>query len=88
MTTYSRREFIKKSMGAAACLSIPSIVPASVLGDDAPSKKINVGMIGTGRQAYQVNIPQFLKMKGVRIAAVCDVDQWRLDNAYRRPWKL
>lgn len=84
MTKLSRREFIKKSACTAGCLAIPSFVPASVMDENAPSKKINVAMIGVGRQAIQVNIPQFLKMKDVRIVAVCDVDQWRLDNAKRK----
>ena len=38
-------------------------------------------MIGVGRQAVQVNVRQFLEMPDVRIAAVCDVDSWRLENA-------
>ena len=81
MAVLSRRELIKRTACTAGCLALPDIVPASVLGQDAPSKKINVGMIGVGRQAHHVNIPQFLAMKDVRIVAVCDVDRWRLDNA-------
>ncbi len=34
-----------------------------------------------GRQAYLVNIKQFLRMPEVQIVAVCDVDSWRLENA-------
>ena len=41
-------------------------------------------MIGVGRQATQVNVKQFLTMPDVRIAAVCDVDSWRLENARRQ----
>jgi predicted dehydrogenase len=60
------------------------VIPASALGGDgrpAPSQRINVGMIGIGRQARQTNVKQFLKMPDVQILAVCDVDAWRLANA-------
>jgi len=77
----SRREFIKKSsLAAAGAITIPSIVPASVFGKSAPSNRINVGMIGTGRQAIHVNLEQgFLNLDNCRVMAVCDVDSWRMD---------
>jgi myo-inositol 2-dehydrogenase/D-chiro-inositol 1-dehydrogenase len=37
-------------------------------------------MIGVGRQARGANVAQFVKMPDVQIAAVCDVDAWRLTN--------
>jgi predicted dehydrogenase len=46
-----------------------------------PSGRITVGMIGLGRQAYQINVKQFLAMPDVQVVAVCDVDSWRLANA-------
>lgn len=84
MARLSRRAFIKTSVHTAGCLTLPSLVPATVLGQNAPSAKINVGIIGTGRQSFHVNMPQFLNLPDVRIVAVCDVDQWRLNNAKQK----
>jgi predicted dehydrogenase len=63
------------------------VIPGSALGLDAkpsPSQRINVGMIGVGRQARAYNVRQFLEMPDVQILAVCDVDSWRLANAKRQ----
>lgn len=82
LTTTPRREFIKKSSAiAAGALAIPSIVPASVLGKNAPSNQINVGMVATGRQAINANLKNgFLKLDNCRVIAVNDVDSWRMDH--------
>ena len=50
----SRRTFVKSALAGAVVSSVklggfPTIVPASVLGELAPSKQINVGAIGNGR---------------------------------------
>jgi hypothetical protein len=63
---------------------LPTIVPSYVFGKEAPSNRINVAMIGCGRQAINPNIPQFLKSEAGQILAVCDVDKWRLDNAVKQ----
>ena len=79
-TVTTRRRFLQQ----AAALAAPTLVAASALGREAKaaaSERIGVGMIGMGRQAYLVNLKQFLKMPDVQILAVCDVDSWRLDNA-------
>jgi predicted dehydrogenase len=60
------------------------ILPAAALGSAAPSNRINVAMLGVGRQARGINIKQFLAMPDVRITAVCDADAWRLENARRQ----
>lgn len=65
----------------------PAIVPARVLGRNAPSNRITVGMIGVGRQCKFVNIPQLLGMADVQVVAVCDVDSWRLANAVEQVGK-
>jgi len=81
MSQYNRRRFLK---AAGAACAAPIVLPASAVGADsktAPSQRINVGMIGMGRQAVLVNLRQFLKMGDVQIVAVCDVDAWRLESA-------
>ena len=66
-------------MGA---LIAPTIVPSTVFGKSAPSNKINIGMIGVGRQAVSINLKNgFLKLDNCRVVAINDVDSWRLENA-------
>jgi len=77
-----RRSFVAGAGCAAASMAVPTIVRAAALrGDDAPSNRINVGFIGTGRQAFGANLPQMLAVPGVQVVAVCDVDSWRMEEA-------
>ncbi len=62
----------------------PLFVPATLFGKNSPSNRVAVGMIGVGRQTVYVNLKQFLSMPDVRVAAVCDVDAWRLENARKQ----
>lgn len=79
----SRRNFLKKSSAfAAGTMILPTIVPSNVFGKTAPSNQINVGMIGTGRQAVHANLNNgFLKLDNCRVIATNDVDSWRMNNA-------
>jgi predicted dehydrogenase len=77
----NRRDFIEKSSLVLASVGIPTLVPASVLGKQAPSNRINVGFIGTGRQVFGLNLPQFLAIPEVQVVAVCDADSWRMNEA-------
>src|SRR4051812_40377458 len=76
-TRQTRRQFIKGSAGAAALLSglAPTIIPASVLGQDAPSNKITIGFIGVGDHGTGWNLSYYLKNKMAKVLAVCDVDE-------------
>ena len=82
MKTSSRRDFLKKSSAVAAgAIIIPTVVPSTVFGKTAPSNQINVGMIGTGRQALSVNLKNgFLKLDNCRVIATNDVDSWRMNH--------
>lgn len=79
----TRREFLKHASSlAAGAMIMPTIVPSTVLGRTAPSNLINVGMVGTGRQAVNVNLKNgFLKLDNCRVIAINDVDAWRMSNA-------
>ncbi len=78
----TRRNFIKRSLSAGAGLIVaPSIVPASVFGSNAPSNRINIGAIGTGRISRDHDMPGVWKYDDVRIVAVSDVDMVRADDA-------
>ncbi len=74
----TRRAFIRS---AAAAVAAPYVVPASVLGADAPSKQITMGCIGIGRQGSG-DMRAFLGR--VRVLAVCDVDSGRAHAAKQR----
>ncbi len=80
---YTRRHFLKNSAGAAAILSgvAPTIIPAHVLGADAPSNKVAVGFIGVGDHGTAWNLSFYLKNPKARVVAVCDVDSNRLYRA-------
>jgi len=81
----SRRAFLQRAaVTAGAAIAAPLIVPSSVLGADgavAPSNRITVGFIGTGRQCTFANIPGFQRETDAQCVAVCDVDSWRMENA-------
>jgi len=78
-------------MGAMAVAGFPTIIPARVLGRDAPSKTIQVGQIGFGRIGKSMDVPGILKCPGVRYVALADLDTRRMalgkafiDAAYAR----
>src|SRR5664279_145836 len=81
----SRRQFLKTSLAGAACASMmPTIIPSSVLGANAPSNKIQIGQIGCGRIANDMDMPGILKHDIARVVAVCDLDSKRLGLAKTR----
>ena len=74
----SRRGALKT---IAAGMAAPLILPSGLLHANAPSNRISIGMIGMGRQSLKVNLQPLLDASGTAVRAVCDVDDWRLDNA-------
>src|SRR6187431_483391 len=76
----SRREFLSNSLKASALLALPSIVPSSVFGRNAPSNRINVAAIGTGRISRGHDIPGVWQYDYAQIMAVCDLDSNRAEE--------
>ncbi|MCL1919548.1 MAG: gfo/Idh/MocA family oxidoreductase, partial [Kiritimatiellaeota bacterium] len=75
----SRRGFVKRGMAASAALGFPSVIPARVLGQEAPSKKVQVGVIGCGRIADAMDIPGVWHNKDLAvIVALSDPDVKRM----------
>ncbi|MBN9384335.1 MAG: Gfo/Idh/MocA family oxidoreductase [Chitinophagaceae bacterium] len=75
-TTISRRSFVKNTFGAAIAFTI---VPRHVLGGrhyTAPSDKITLGFIGTGKQARGL-VKQFAPK--AQVLAAADVDKQKLE---------
>lgn len=90
MKNLSRRNFIKNASTVLAATglannavkaAVPTIVPASVFGKNAPSNRINVAAIGTGRISRDHDMPGVWQYDSAQIMAVCDADSRRADEA-------
>ncbi|MBI5819078.1 MAG: Gfo/Idh/MocA family oxidoreductase [Verrucomicrobia bacterium] len=77
----SRRQFMKSTLVTTGALAFPNIIPARVLGADAPSKKVNILQIGCGRIGRSMDMPGILKQDAARMIAVCDLDSIRVADA-------
>src|SRR5690349_5091136 len=79
----TRRKFLvdstKASIATAIAVNFPTIVPATVLGKNAPSNRINVASIGCGRISTSHDMTEIARYPGARIIAVCDLDKNRAD---------
>jgi predicted dehydrogenase len=77
---WSRRKFVGTSIGTAAAIAFPTIVPSSIFGQKAPSNRINIGAIGVGRISRGHDLPGISQFDQARIMAVCDLDFNRLED--------
>jgi len=78
MIIQSRRSFLKAALrGGIGLAVLPQIIPARLLGAEAPSKKINVAQIGCGRMGRS-DMGNVMTEPLGRIVAVCDLDARRL----------
>ena len=71
----SRRSFIAKTLGTAAAVGFPYLVPSSALGKAgtiAPSNRLVIGSIGVGGMGTG-HVHQLLGYPDVHLAAVCDI---------------
>jgi myo-inositol 2-dehydrogenase / D-chiro-inositol 1-dehydrogenase len=72
----NRRQFLKKTAGAAGAMAFFSIVPRRVLGgpdNTPPSEELTKAVIGVGGMGKG-----HLTMPGSRLLAICDVDEGHL----------
>ena len=90
MTPFTRRTFLSHSLKAGLALSLPKIA----FGSQSPNDTVRVAVVGMGSttaiggvggRGHQL-IPRLREVPGVRIAALCDVDQTFLDRE-ARPFK-
>jgi len=73
-----RRDFLKNSSAVVAgTIILPTVVPSTVFGKNAPSNKINIAQIGFGRIAKGHDLAETLKYDEARIIAVADLDSNR-----------
>jgi predicted dehydrogenase len=80
----NRRQFLKHAVvGGGGLLAFPTLLPRSVFGANAPSRRIQIAQLGCGRMGRS-------DMDGVmdhdlgRVVAVCDLDTKRLAAGKKR----
>lgn len=79
--TLNRRRFLQRGAAASAGLiAAPIFVPSTVLGQNAPSNRITLGMIGMGLMMTG-HFRSMLRRENVQVLAVCDVDRDRREKA-------
>ncbi len=66
----SRRKFIKNTAGAAAILSIPTIIPASAFGSNDKVQVAVLGVNGRGKD----HIKGFQRNENAQVVCLCDPD--------------
>ena len=72
----NRRSFLKSTIAATAALSLPARVRAQAPGANDDIRVAVIGFNGRGGD----HIGNYMKIKGVRIVALCDVDAKVLDK--------
>ena len=78
--TITRRQFLKSSAVTAAAFAVPTIVPSSVFGANAPSNRITIGSVGLGGMGTG-DMKGFKGKSGSEVVALCDVDAGHLKTA-------
>lgn len=82
---FSRRGFL----AAGVAWGFPAIIPSRVLGSQAPSKKIQVGVIGCGRIAGGMDIPGLWHNQDLAVpVALADCDIKRLNTTRAKTAQL
>lgn len=74
----SRRNVLKTGVAAAA----PMILPSRLFGQNAPSNKITLGIIGTGGKGTG-GMRNFMSNPAAEVVAVCDVNRRHMEQAAR-----
>ena len=65
---WTRRDMLK---AGAAAVALPTLLPSSVFGNNAPSETPKIGLIGCGARPRDV-VPESAGVKGFRLTAICD----------------
>ncbi len=74
---FTRRQFLALS---GAALTLPTLIPSSVLGAVPPSERITLAVIGGGNQGTN-DMKAFMAQKQCQVVAVCDVDKVHLKHS-------
>ncbi len=74
-----RRRFLSLAAMGTAVATLPTIIPASVLGANAPSNQTTVAHIGVGGRGSAL-LSESSILENVKVVAVCDVFQQRREG--------
>ena len=75
----SRRSFLKDGIVAGGAMAFPTIIPARVLGAQAPSNKIQIGIIGCGRIGISMDLGGLSKNQDIAtLYGISDCDTLRM----------
>lgn len=78
----NRRDFLQTTLATAGAVAVPTIVPATVFGKNAPSNRINIAAIGVGSRGFGHVLHGFVySQKNVRVVAACDCFKDRRERA-------
>jgi len=84
MNNISRRHFLRAASAAASsAMLLPTLVPSSVLGANAPSRRVALGHVGVGGQGSGL-LSGFLGLPQGQSIAVCDPVKERRETAAKR----
>lgn len=88
MTEQSRRDFLIQSAGALAAFAIVPNFDAiaaqqASAGSGGAGAPLGVALVGAGRQGRAI-LGELAKIEGVRVVAVCDDDESRMNAGVRR----
>jgi predicted dehydrogenase len=75
----SRRTFLRRAATAAAAVTFPAVVPASVRGAGAPSETLTLGAIGVGGRGSAI-LGEAVGHPFVRVLGVCDTFRSRREH--------
>lgn len=79
-TVANRRRFLQSAAAGAAAFSLPAIVPSSVLGQNAPSNRVNLAAVGVGGRGASNCQHRFLPLPDVRFVAAVDCRKSRREK--------
>lgn len=80
MAGSDRRTFLGQSAGALAGLAL---IPTNVFAFNFRSAAVRVALVGAGRQGRSI-LGELEKMDGISVAAICDIEEGRLNFGLRR----
>lgn len=80
LRSFSRRDFLKSAAITGAAAAFPTFIPSTVLGQNAPSNRITLGMIGMGLMMGG-HYRAMLGRQDTQVLAVCDVYRERREQA-------
>jgi myo-inositol 2-dehydrogenase / D-chiro-inositol 1-dehydrogenase len=81
MKRQTRRGFLKTSIiGSAGLAVLPNLLPRSLYAADTPGKRIQVALIGCGREG-RADVEGTMAHALARVVAVCDLDSKRAASA-------